>query len=103
MRVERVGLASTPSCLPVLACDFNDGQTGGVQRSDETGPVGTSPLNTNPCDIAVLVEERDDLRVAAAVCAELSVGDRSADEIEDCDVMRVLVRVDACDQPGRWR
>nr|WP_242497610.1 hypothetical protein [Microbacterium protaetiae] len=48
------------------------------------------------------VEKRDYLRIAAAVGAELSVGDRFADVIEDRDMMRVLVRVDACDQLGRW-
>lgn len=47
-------------------------------------------------------EERDDLRVAATG-AELTVGDGSADEIQDRDVMRVLVRIDSGDQLDRWR
>lgn len=33
VRVERVGLASTPPGLPVLPCDFDDGQPRGVQRA----------------------------------------------------------------------
>ncbi len=46
----------------------------------------------------MLVEERDDLRVTATIGAELAVGDRSANEIEDRDVMRILMRINSGDQ-----
>ena len=88
MRVERVGLAPTPSGLPVLSGDFDDGEPRGVQRAGKASPIGAGALHANTDDIAVRVEERDDLRVAATVGAELTIRDRSADVIEDRDIMR---------------
>ena len=100
--VEGVGLAATTAGLPVLSRDFDDGQPRRGQRACEASPVRPRSLHPDTDDITVRVEERDDLRVTATVGTELSVRDRSAHEIEDRDVMRVLVRVDPGDQLGAW-
>lgn len=99
--IDRIRLATQPASLPVLPNDLDDGEAGGREFPCDAGAVGSSSLNPDAVDMAVRVEEVDDLRIAAAGRRELAVCDGTAEVINDGDVMGVLMRIDPCDQPAR--
>lgn len=99
--IDRIRLATQPAGLPVLPNDLDDGEAGDRPFSSDASAVGTGSLDPDAINLPVRVEELDDPRIASAGRRELAVCDRTAEVINDGDVMGVLMRIDPGDQPAR--
>lgn len=95
--IERVGLAAQSTRGSVTACHLDNAQAGTGQAAGQFGPVTSGAFDANGADVALGVEELDDLPVASSGRGELAVGNTSSHLVDHRDVMGVRVRIDTGD------